>query len=288
MRSRDAYSGLSRHAVALACVLLVVFCLTSSAAATCVEADAPYQQIVKRWSDRLDDKMSSDRGYITVPLVIHIMEADAGRTVQTLWTDEAIARHFGVDSADGANDIWKEAAIRFAVTGIRVCRYAAPPPLTTDAGEIRVEMNKKDFEREFDRFVSGVSQQRAVNIHLWRLFAGIDGFGRSITSGKGKAFVWLDGKCVTLTTMRPDNCQRKLAHELGHALGLNHLCLARMDPVPTGPEVSACSLPILTCGVTGDETGGKLMRGTSHGRILCDKEKDDARQGAQLLLNPPQ
>ena len=51
-------------------------------------------------------------------------------------------------------------------------------------------------------------------------WAAIDGFGRSIKSGRGRAVVWLDGKCVPgpLNTMSPEHCQRKIAHELGHVL----------------------------------------------------------------------
>jgi hypothetical protein len=187
-----------------------------------------------------------------VPVIIHMMMSDVPpRTPRwpsdprSLWDPGKVTEFF---SRDGRiNRIWSQANIRVAVVRVDECPYS-PVALRPDR-EADVDVATPE-EVGWEHFFDDINRRynardrEALNLYIW-IKVGI----RQFTSAYGTSprrptsAVWVDAFCVLgddRTTpedeqkMRPETCARKLAHEIGHALTLRHLCkmpsVARTHP----------------------------------------------------------
>jgi hypothetical protein len=155
------------------------------------------------------------------------------------------------------NTIWKQAGVRLFVHRIEHCRY--DPVAMTDQikGSKREELpDPTKVGREmYDRVVRFYNYREVAGLDLylwWELGGTVTGFAVPYHLSDGSertGSVWVDTQCVRTPDMLK-RCPNLVAHEIGHFLGLCHICRVEGDPVTgctscAGPQdrIPLCSSP---------------------------------------------
>ncbi|HEY7040747.1 MAG TPA: hypothetical protein VID28_17920 [Methylomirabilota bacterium] len=238
---------------------------------------------------------------IVVPVAIHFMNADVpapvraaatydegdkiaspGKRVHDIWTKQSVRRFFKYDGL--VNEILAGLDVRVALVHVEECRYDPGrlrgdgqqvdwiyTPLANRAGARRL------FQTVNERY--RLTETRAVDVFVWWSVVdgrpNLRGYGGSVARG-GPA-VWVDRICAltdpkTQLFDTPARCAHLLAHEIGHALTLRHVCRATTSA--RDPDAD------LKVGVCGADDTKWLMHPLYKGKRVSYDEKGQVREFA--------
>ena len=247
-------------------------------------------------------------GEVVVPLAIHFMNADVpdsiraaasaddrdkiappGGRVHDVWTKPRVRQFFKSDGL--VNDFLRALDVRAAVVHVEECRYRPGrlrgdgrqvdwifTPLASHAGARRL------FEDVNVRY--RFTETPAVDVYLWWGVndgrPSLRGYGASKV--KGGPAVWTDRICAltdpeTRLFDTPARCAQLLAHEIGHALTLRHVC--KMTGGPRDPDAD---LDVGVCDVADTKW---LMHPSFTGKRVSDEEKQQVRTFAVPFFVQP-
>jgi hypothetical protein len=245
---------------------------------------------------------------IVVPIAIHFMNADVpdavraaatsdegdkiakpGQRVHDIWTRQSVRRFFKQDGL--VNEVLAGLDVRLALVRVEECRY--------DPGRLRGDGRQVDWiytplaNRSGARRLFQEVNERyrftdvpAVDVFLWWSIVdgkpSLRGYGGSVARG-GPA-VWVDRICAltdpqTRLFDTPARCAYLLAHELGHALTLRHVCRATASERDPDADLSV--------GVCGADDTKWLMHPLYRGKRVSDDEKAQVRDFALPFFVQP-
>ena len=189
-------------------------------------------------------------GVLRVPVAVHIMDRHGENKVLTYWTvprdpamPDYLTKFFDAEGASSVNKVWAPAGIRFDVEEVHHCLYSRDLPIADGEGKLFLP------DPQFLRGSAATQQQaivdryleinqiygvpRKLNIYLWWHLEGGWAYGESprrarieVTERRIEALstVWYFSQLQCDTPRQAKGCQKIFAHELGHALGLTHIC----------------------------------------------------------------
>lgn len=244
---------------------------------------------------------------VVVPLAIHFMNADVpdsvraaasaddrdriappGARVHDVWTRRRVRQFFKPDGL--VNGFARALGARVAVVHVEECRYA-PGRLRGDDKKVDwifTPVSSHSGGRRLFEDVNAKYHHRAsaaVDVYLWWAVndgrPGLRGYGASKVRG-GPA-VWTDRLCAltdpeTRVFDTPARCAQLVAHELGHALTLRHVCkLTETERDPDADLPNVC-----------DAADTKwLMHPSFKGKLVSSAEKQQVRESVRSSFTPP-
>ena len=245
---------------------------------------------------------------IVVPVAIHLMNADVpttvraaatddegdkiakpGQRVHDVWTRHAVRRFFKSDGL--VNEILTGLDVRLALVQVEECRYD-PGRLRGDGRQVdwiytplaRRSGARRLFQQVKERY--RFTDRPAVDVFIWWSVVdgkpNLRGYGGSVARG-GPA-VWVDRICAltdpeTRLFDTPARCAQLLAHEMGHALTLRHVC--RATAAAGDPDAD------LAVGVCRAADTKWLMHPLYRGRRVSHEEKGQVRDFAAPFFVQP-
>jgi len=175
-----------------------------------------------------------------LPVVVHVLqhrdlpEDDVldGRKAFSL---EAIKGYF--ESGGTFNKIWSEqhTGLRFTLARVERCRYRIPHTLAPNpddqhdipqpggAGLDWINRAMDHFNAKTYSVDDAAKPFPGLDVYLVWSLRNASGYGaRFARAGDGKrGSIWVDKECLGDT----NHCDREFAHEVGHFLGLCHICM---------------------------------------------------------------
>jgi hypothetical protein len=233
---------------------------------------------------------------IAIPVIAHFMtRRDDGVDTRTLLPIEDLQSQFAPEG--GINRIWDRAGLLFVVSRVEACTYSVrdflperrepePDGVPAPGGDCRSLFRRINSVHNSPIAAAGRSPDSTpaygVDLYLWMAVGWVEsdrlfGFGaqhRADGPNHGPGAVWMSaGRCQA---EGPD-CAPRIAHELGHFLGLCHVCLT--DAVTPASERGSCgfctNVPACAAGQR-----NLLMRDDAAGDRLTPGEVGQARQKA--------
>jgi len=244
---------------------------------------------------------------IVVPIAVHFMNADVpdavraaapddrrdevappGARIHDVWTRRRVRQFFKPDGL--VNGFAKAYGVRVAVVHVEECRY--------NPGRLRGDGRKVDWiftplasrpgaRRLFEDVNAAhhYRESRAVDVYLWWAVndgrPGLRGYAGS--PARGGPAVWTDRLCAltdpdTRPFDTPERCAQLIAHEIGHALTLRHVC--KLTGVARDPDAD---LPRV-CDLADRR---RLMHPSFKGKRVSDEEKAQVRDFALPFFSTP-
>ena len=184
------------------------------------------------------------RNETVVPVIIHMMMSDVParnphwpKDPTLVWVPSKVTEFFSRDGR--VNKILAQAGVRVAVVRVDECPYS--PAVVRPDHEADVSV-ATPLESGWESFFGEVSAQynardrEALDVYIW-VKVGIRSFASAYGTSPRRppSAIWVDVFCALVDDpgtrvdeqkMLPETCARKLAHEVGHALTLRHLCKA--------------------------------------------------------------
>lgn len=184
----------------------------------------------------------ADRAETVVPVIIHMMMSDVPprdsrwpSDPRSVWDPRKVTEFF---SRTGMiNKIWSQARVRVAIVRVDECPYS--PVLLRPDNKADVDVATPEevgWEHFFDEINTryNARDREALNLYIW-IKVGIQQLASAYGTSPRRptSAVWVDAFCALGNDprtpedeqkMAPETCARKIAHEIGHALTLRHLC----------------------------------------------------------------
>jgi len=224
---------------------------------------------------------ASASGELVLPVVVHYMKSSEAahdeHDVEDVFPRERLERYFRRTGT--INRIWAQAGITLVLHRLERCLYR-PADYPGAGPEERIDPFGAPGLRNFLAVVERYNFRpaRGVDLYFWWAIKGYEGYSRPYTLSDGTrttGAVWVDRRCVTRAAAA---CPRLIAHEIGHFLGLCHVCRL---PGEARTGCTACVGPwdrLPLCGAAAAPRA-RLMRSDFNGHTLDACET--ARAGAQ-------
>jgi reprolysin-like metallo-peptidase family M12B len=195
-------------------------------------------------------------GTKVLPVIVHYMKSTGHKNqVWNVFKQATLIDYFKENGT--INTIWKQAGVRLFLHRIEHCRYDPVAMTGQIKGSKREELPDptKVGPEMYDRVVRFYNYREVAGLDLylwWELGGTVTGFAvpyRLSDGSERTGSVWVDTQCVRTPDMLK-RCPNLVAHEIGHFLGLCHVCRVESDPVTgctscAGPQdrIPLCSSP---------------------------------------------
>lgn len=220
------------------------------------------------YADLIDEARTTPvpEGFLRAPVVVHLMDRENASTVLDRWHTLGYVRKFFATTGNfSVNRIWAAAGVRLDVELVEHCRYpdrylsqetsSSGTELVLrmpDPAAMRNDPPDQQHER-IDRYLE-INQRygrlRKLNLYVWdNLSERGWGYGESPRRNRIEveerrlyplATAWYRGEIDCDLPKPAMHCQNIFAHELGHAMGLKHVCRSCVPP----PGHPSCCTPI--------------------------------------------
>ncbi len=235
---------------------------------------------------------------VVLPVIVHYMKStDPGHgdnDVSRVFTPALLRRYFAAHGFINGT-VWRRANIRLFLHRIETCRY--DPAFTGQLSHQPEEIPSPDAGSDgpvlFQRVNSAYNYRdvRGLDLYLWWEIGGlVVGYARPYHLSSGASTVgavWVDAQCLNTPEMAA-RCQRLIAHEAGHFLGLCHVCKVAGD---SETQCTACVPPFaqLPDCASSDAPRTAIMRSRYDGRALnaCEIERAGGEARSRAGSTPP-
>jgi hypothetical protein len=247
------------------------------------------------WIRRLP---AAQDGEVVLPVIVHYMKSTDPRhgdnDVTAVFRQPLLRRYFSGRSFINGT-VWRQADIRLFLHRIEVCRYdpAFTGQLPNQPEEIPSPSAGSDGPELFRRVNSAYNYQIVPGLDLyvwWEIGGLVVGHARPYHLSSGAATtgaVWVDTQCLNTPEMAA-RCERLIAHEAGHFLGLCHVCKVAGD---SESQCTACvpSFPQLPDCASSDAPRDSIMRSRYDGRTLnaCEIGRAVGEARSRVGSTPP-